>query len=317
MHEALLAPDWLRFGLEQRTRFEHLGNDYRAAASDDSTALVLRTLLAVEVSPTPIVAGIELIDARTYASNGTPLSTAYIDPLELLRAYAGVRHQNVFAPLDQLAITAGRMTLDVGSRRLVARNAFRNTINAFTGVDLQWSSAQEHGLRGFVVLPVNRLPSDPEGLEDHAIELDRETTDALLWGVLSAWPLPLAMQLEGYVLGLHERDHPDFPSANRRLLTPGARLLRPPASGELDFELEVMAQLGKSRASTQEMDTADLDHLALSTHASVGYVFDTAWSPGEFCRSWLTHERILVNLDQKVMIWDNLINGGSQSFGSV
>lgn len=278
--EAIGVPSWLRFGLEHRSRFEHLENDFRTAASGNSTALSLRTLLSAELKLSPVVVVAELQDSRAYATDVTPLSTTIVDPLEILQAHAGLRHKGAFLDGDSAALTLGRFTMDVGSRRLVARNEFRNTINAFTGIDLQWTSPGRHVLRGFAVLPVIRLPSDPAELANNPIELDHENTDALFWGLFfGSAPLLAGAQLESYVFGLHEGDNADAPSANRRLVTPGVRLWRAPAAGQLDFQVEAMLQLGTSRASTQATDTTDLAHRAFSGHVTGGYRFDVAWSP--------------------------------------
>lgn len=280
LYEAIGAPSWLRFGLEQRTRFEHLQDDFRASSTGNSTALSLRTLLSAELRFAPVVVGAELQDSRAYATEKTPLNTTIVDPVEILQAYAGLRHDGLFASGDSAALTLGRFTMDVGSRRLVARNEFRNTINSFTGIDLQWTSPGRHVLRGFAVLPVLRSPSDPAVLAGNPIELDRENTDALFWGVFfGSAPLAAGVQFESYVFGLHERDGTDAPSANRRVFTPGVRVFRAPAAGQFDFQVEAMLQLGTSRASTKPTDTTDLTHRAVSAHVTGGYRFDVAWSP--------------------------------------
>lgn len=277
--DALGAPGWLTLGLEHRVRFEHLENDFRAMDPGDPTALVMRTLVRAEVEHAWLVAKIELLDARAYASDDTPLNTTIVNPLDLLAGYAGIRLEGVVVDGDVLAVAMGRMTLDVGSRRLVARNEYRNTINAFTGVDVQWEDADERALRAFAVMPVQRLPTDAEALADNDLELDREITDALLWGAFGAMPLGADVRVEGYVFGLHERDADDAPSANRQLITPGFRVLRAPAVRRLDVQLEAMLQLGTARASTASSETEDLPVRAASLHVSTGYTLDGAWQP--------------------------------------
>jgi len=278
-HEALGLP-WLRFGLEHRSRFEHLENDFRTANPGNATGLFMRTLLSAELRLLPFVVGAELEDSRAWASDTTPFNTTLVNPLELLQGYAGLRGESVFAQGDAASLTAGRMTIDLGSRRLVARNEFRNTINAFTGLDLQWTSPAREFVRAFAVMPVVRLPSDPEELRDNSIEFDRENTDALFWAAFfQSRPLAAQITVEAYVLGLHERDSSIAPSSNRQLYTPGVRALRLLTPGEFDFQLEVMGQFGRSRASAAATDTADLDHLAFSLHASSGLRFDVPWAP--------------------------------------
>ncbi|MCA9577320.1 MAG: alginate export family protein, partial [Myxococcales bacterium] len=270
--EALHAPDWLWFGLDLRLRFEHLTHDFRAAAMGDARALSLRTLLALELRFEPLVVGVELQDSRAYATTETLLNTTVVDPLELLRAYAGLRFGDVLADGDRLTITAGRMTLDLGSRRLLARNDFRNTINAFTGVDLQWTRAQRDSARLFAVVPVRRRPSDAASLHANDAAIDHENLNAWLWGAFYATaPLRGQLRVESYALGLFESDSIAAPSSDRRLVTVGVRVLRPPAEGEVDGQLEVMAQLGRSRASAAATDTRDLRHRAGALHATLGY----------------------------------------------
>lgn len=269
--EALGAPGWLRFGLEHRARFEHLAHDFRARASGDSSALVFRTLLAVELDLRPIVFGAELQDSRAWASEDAVLNTTVVNPLEPLQVYLRLEGNDLLSVGDRVWAKVGRMTLDVGSRRLVARNEFRNTINAFTGLELGWEDASERLLRAFAVLPVVRFPNEVERLAGQEVEIDREYTDLFLLGAFHRTPaLAAGFRIEAYLFGLLEADSPVLASTNRRLLTPGVRLLRPPAPGELDLELEVMLQFGRSRASASPTDTRDLAHRALAAHVSVG-----------------------------------------------
>ncbi len=281
-YEALGAPVWLRFGLEQRTRFENLQNDFHDKATGHSRALALRTLLSAELRVAPLVVGAEVMDGRAYANDETPLNTTILDPLDVLQAYAGLRFEGLLAKGDSASVTVGRMTIDIGSRRAIARNEFRNTINTYTGVDARWACPRGHAVRAFAVVPVLRFPadSDTEGLEDNRIKLDRENWDALVTGIFfSSAPLAANLQLEAYVYGVHERDVSDAPSANRRIFTPGARLLRPPAAGQFDFQVEAMGQFGTSRASTKDTDTKDLRHRAAYVHVSGGRKFAAPWSP--------------------------------------
>ncbi|MFO0691988.1 MAG: alginate export family protein [Polyangiales bacterium] len=278
--EAVHSPSWLRFGAEERLRYEHLQNDFRAKTPGDWNAFVMRTLVTAELRFRWFALGGEFEDSRVYATDGTPLNTNLVDAVEPLQAYAGVRLTDVAQDGDQLSITAGRMTLDVGSRRLVARNDFRNTINAFTGLDAQWTTKSRHLVRTFAVMPVIRRPTSASELADNAIEVDLEDTPTWLFGAFYASPVLFAeTMVEAYVFGLDENDSARFQTANRHLVTPGFRLLRRPARGHVDYQLEAMGQFGHSHATTSATDTTNLLALAWAAHVQVGYRFEAAWSP--------------------------------------
>lgn len=278
--EALRAPTWLTFGLEHRARVEHLEHDYRATSAGSPTAVALRTLVSAELRFAPLVIGAELQDSRFYATPGAPLAPTMVNPLELLQASVGLRHEGLLLPGDAASLRLGRLTLDLGSRRLLARNDFRNTINAFTGADLRWTHPVGHHVRAFAVMPVARLPVGPEALAANRVEFDRENVDALVWGAFaSSAPLGFGLQLEAAVLGLQERDGAVAQSSNRRLVTPFVRVVRPSFAGQVDVQLELMGQLGASRASVEPADAVDLAHRAASVHASVGYRLDVPFRP--------------------------------------
>lgn len=280
------------FGLEHRARFEHLADDFRSTSTGDSTGLFLRTLLQAELRLSPVVIGAELQDSRGYVFEGTPVNTGTTNPLELLRAYVGLRLKDALSDGDTLSATLGRMTLDLqrvpmppspaerATRRLLARNEFRNTINGFNGLDVHWLSPDEHFVRFLAVFPVGRLPSEPEELLANDVVFDRENTHTVLWSAFySSPPVLSGAHVEAYVVGLHESDGPDAETTDRRLLTPGARFYRAPKPGQLDFQLEAMLQIGTSRATNKPEDTTDLDHLAFSGAAAVGYQIAHAWRP--------------------------------------
>lgn len=277
---AIGVPGWLSFGLEHRIRFEHLENDFRSAAKGDATALSLRTLLSAELKFNPLFVGAELCDARVYATRDTLLNNNIADALDLLQAYGGLRVKNLLVPKDAAELRAGRFSLDVGSRRLSARNDFRNTINGFTGIKLQWTSPAQHSLQAFAAFPVLRQPSKADELKHNPIDFNEDNTQSIFWGVFfGSGPLFSGVHLESYVFGLHEEDQPEAPSINRRLVTPGFRILRTPKAGALDFQMETMLQLGLSRASPAPDDQVDLTHRAGSIHFSAGYRLDWPWKP--------------------------------------
>jgi hypothetical protein len=145
-------------------------------------------------------------------------------------------------------------------------------------MDLRWTSREGALARAFVVVPVTRRPGDLASLEANELAIDREDTDALLWGLFYEMRPPSTdIRVEAYVIGFHERDgaRPP-PSLHRRLATLGGRVVRAPSPGRFDVQLEIMGQGGWSRATPEGLD---LQHRALSLHASSGRRFDAPWSP--------------------------------------
>ncbi len=273
------APAWLQFSVEHRARFEHLANDFRVTARGNSTALVLRTTARVEFDYAPVFVALEVLDARAYATSATPLNAGIVNPFDLLQAHLGVRRAGLVLDNDQFSLKLGRLTIDLGSRRLLARNAFRNTINTFTGIDVQYVSQAQHLFRVFSVLPVQRAPSEAAALATNQFQLDQDNTDQLLSGLfVASKPFLEQLRVEAYLLTLFERDAPNAASSNRRLFTPGFRVMRAPVVGAFDFQFEAMLQLGVSRATAQATDTRDLAHRAYSIHATVGFKPDTVFS---------------------------------------
>jgi hypothetical protein len=277
--DALGVPNWLRFALEHRSRFEYLRDDFRTAATGDGMAWVSRTLLTTELRTRPLSLNLELADSRAEATAATLLNNGVVDPLDVLQAYVQLRAGSWLGADHELTLTAGRFTRDLGARRLVARNDFRNTINSFTGVDLVWRRRGWPGLRAFATLPVRRLPDTPADLANHTLLRDRENGSALLSGLVIHADMPAELQAELYLLGLHEDDSAGVTTTNRRLWTPGLRLVRAPVVGRWDGQLELIGQFGKSRASTAAGDTTDLAHQAASLHLAAGWKFSAPWTP--------------------------------------
>ena len=205
------------------------------------------------------------------------MSGSVVNPLGLLQAYIELPVDNVFGDGSKSTLRGGRITMDVGSRRLVARNRFRNTINGFTGIDWQWQGQSKQRFRAFYTLPVQRLFSG--NALDNDPRFDKEHEEVRFWGVYySPAKLPWGDRAEFYLLGLNEEDVSGvLNTRDRDIYTPGMRVSRTPAHNQIDYQFESIFQFGESRSSTTS--TTDLDHFAHFQHVEVGYSFDTTWSP--------------------------------------
>lgn len=276
LRTALDLPEWADLGLEHRIRYETLDNQFRSGRPGSDQALALRTSLLGQLRTEPVGAVAELMDSRQYLSDsGSPIDNGQVDAVDLLQAHlrwdigplvTGGRHR----------LLVGRETIDLGNRRLVARNAYRNTINSFTGVDWLWTSDSGAMIRCFGLLPVRRLPEDADSLLDNQVVANSQDFGQQFHGVYATSPrLAGDARVEAYWLGLFEDTDPV--RRHRRLHTGGSRLFRNAQPGHWDYELEAALQRGSSRSSAGT--SVDLDHTAWLVQAGAGYTWDSTLRP--------------------------------------
>lgn len=267
-------PDGFKLSGSSRLRYEALDGQPRAGLPYNDEQLAVRTAIFAEYAKGPIRIGGELYDSRAWLHEPSDaLSSNEVNTLELVQAYVAA---DLDAPLgagSKLNLQAGRFTLNLGSRRLVAADDYRNTTNGYTGLRADLRTGEGITATGIYVLPQLRLPDDRSSLEDHTIQRDRESFNLQLWGGYIARPDVIggATGEIGY-FGLLERDWPGHPTRNRNLDTFSARLIREPKARELDFEVEGIFQSGELRTGTAAAAPKQ-DVRASFVHADAGYLF--------------------------------------------
>jgi len=263
-----------------RVRHETIDGQARAGFNSSDELINLRTRIAAEYDAGVLRFGGELYDSRAYhADAGTPLSTNEVNSLELVQAYVAADFDQPWGPGTKASVQAGRFTLNLGARRLVAADDFRNTTNGYTGIKLDGQWAGGVTATGIYVLPQIRRPDNFVSLSDNEVELDRETKALQLFGGLVTIPVsPDKAALQVSYFGLDERDQSDIATRDRDLDTFGLRYFREPAADTFDFDIEAFAQTGSVSASTVPA-AASLDVSAQYLHAEAGYRWTSAWKP--------------------------------------
>jgi hypothetical protein len=273
------VPHWLSITGSYRLRYENMENTFRVVGPAQDELLVSRLRLHLRANGERFYGGFELEDARAWLHQDlTPVATDDVNALEPLRIYFGYRS-------DELDIQVGRMTMNVGSRRFVARNVTRNTTNGFTGVSAVWKIPNSITLQAFFTMPVARLPDnlERERLRDNEFELDQEHWERIFWGLhTSNVRFGNGIDTEWYLLGIREEDRPSLPTRNRDFVTLGTRWRM--VTDVWSFEFETAFQYGKNRASILPSDVTDLDHRAWFTHVEYGRKFAGAWQPSVILR---------------------------------
>lgn len=268
-------PSWLKISGATRIRYEGISGQYRANPRLDFSdhVVVQRTTLRLDADLDLVRVTFEGIDSRIYgADRGSVLNPSNVNPVDILQAFVEFGLGTVLGGNHRLRV--GRETVNLGSRRFVSRNGFRNTINSFTGVDWLWRDKDSTAsTRAFFLLPVRRQPGELDRLVENDPELDHEDFDRRLIGLFHERAVAPRTRLEAYFLVLLEEG---ADTRRRKLFTPGFRLVRARKVGEFDWEADLAYQAGESRAAT---GGPDLDHFASFTHLSLGYTFDAPWTP--------------------------------------
>jgi hypothetical protein len=250
-------PERIVVSFQQRSRVEKQTHPFRVDELGATRVLAFRTRLQVDVRNVlgPIGAFVELQDSRS-SWNDQPfvVPARHVNHIDLKQVLLRLGSARMFGSSLSGGLQIGRFTLDLGHRRLSARNRMRNTTNAFDGAS-GWLTARDgSSLLAFVTRPVRLQP----------YELDRSEGSRLFWGAWATARRWRRVQVEFFALRLDESGET---VTRRRLMTLGGRLYKNQSPGELDYELESMWQAGKS---------VGLDHDAYFVHTEIGYAFRRA-----------------------------------------
>ena len=307
LHDVLHLPDWLSVGLEHRTRYENIAGAFKGSAGSTpqqrsqggDQIIAFQTALWIQAKFKKFRVATEFMDSRTTGQDTGdnnavpyPINNSSVDTLDFAQGYVALADQNFLRSGLGAEIKAGRQTFDLGSRRLVARPIYRNTVNNFTGIRTRVIDYDHWQLNAFVTVPVLRYPNynsvtPNQNLQNHQ-QWDHEDTNSwFTGGILEGSNLYKNVNAELYLYYLGEGDNSKTPTRNRRYFTPGARFYIKPSKGNVDFQAEGMGQFGTvNYAATSTYANTTQTHEAWSSHVELGYSFDLPWSP----RFFLEHD---------------------------
>lgn len=256
-----------------RLRYETLTGQPRVNLPPSDQQIALRTTLAVEYKAAPnFRIGAEIFDSRAWLGKpGSSVSANDVNTLEFVQGYVAVD----LAPSigTKVTLEAGRFVLNLGSRRLVAADDYRNTTNGYTGVRADLKTREGTSATLIYTLPQIRKPDDQASVLANRFGLDKESFDLRLWGGLVWRPKTVfGAMVEASYIRLQERDSPSRATRDRNLHTVAARLIREPKAGKADFEIEGAWQFGEV-SETARPDSRRLDVDAWFIHADAGYMF--------------------------------------------
>lgn len=266
---SVTAPGWT-FDARLRLRSEFLEDSFRLVAPAEDHLQLARLELGAHYQDANWLLDVELQDSRAWGfKTRSPVGTDDINVLEPINASVGRRLQ--LADDGSLTLRVGRMTIDYGSRRLLARNQFRNTSNAFQGLRAQW---QQGGRRTQLLytLPLQREPNalDPAALRERTFALDKAGSNERFWGLTHDFSVhDEQLELGAYAFANHLSDRPGRPVADRDLITVGARALH--QGPRYDLELEAAYQWGDSLPGVLAPAADMLSHRAWFAHAHLGF----------------------------------------------
>jgi len=262
---AMHLPDWVDLGIENRTRFESYDHPWRSTqksgGGQTDSQVVLRSRVRMGLGNGPFRLLFEGQDSRAYWNDnqGDFVNTTTVDEWDILQLFGSMTLENVGGSGLRTDLHFGRMTLDFGRRRYIARNDMRNTSNAFDGVHWQIGQGKTWRFRAFFVEPVIRNQG----------KLDEQNANTVFWGTYVESQRFPWFNVNVFYFGLNDQK-PQNNNLHRTYSTYGLRLFKSPAINEFDYEFEGAIQTGR---------LGNVDHFAYNPNAEVGYTFDLPWTP--------------------------------------
>lgn len=279
--QALLGnPDGLKIVGSTRVRYESIDGQARTGFEPSSQIVSLRTTLLVDYTTGPWHIGGELRDARAYNDGPlSPVTVNEVNAFEPVQAYIGGNFGEVLGKGTKTSFQAGRMTMTLGSGRLLSGLEFRNTTNGVTGLRTDFVGKTGGAITAFWLMPQIRLPSDKASILANKVQLDRESTASVLWGAYASSPKLIAdSKFDIGYFRFAEHDRPNLQTLDRNLHTIDLRFYRSPSPGKFDWEAEQVVQFGHISSSLAP-GAPTRKVVASFTHLGVGQTFGGSWAP--------------------------------------
>ena len=253
-----------------RVRYESLNNPIfptsSTAREQSNQRLSTRFIVNSTVSYQNLAATIEIRDSRVFLDENDPTLTANqvntLEPTQFFITYKPERESGLY---EVSAIKVGRMELDYGSRRLLAKTAYRNATNSYDGIVVE-ARVADWQVHGVYVLPVSRFPTDSESLDGNERAFDKSFSERKFFGVYAA-SKDNNVKLQSY--WLKEDDSEVLATKNRDLYTLSVDYTQPFKNG-LITNIEVVGQTGTSYQTASANDTDEKDVRAYMLFGYVG-----------------------------------------------
>jgi len=259
---AVNTPQWLDIGLTSRLRWEGFDNPFQADQEKNTKQWATRSRFRASARWKNFRALLEFQGSTSGEDNASDVvGVSTFSAGNVQQFFVAHTLPNVLGTGFRNDLHLGRINLDIGSRRLVARSRFGNTSQAFDGI--HWNLVNEGQWRFRAFFSQVTLNTDAK----NRIGLFTNS-DSLFWGLSYETHQLSWSKIHLYYFGLDE-DAEGERSA-RTHSTFGLRFYQPSAVGYYDYDGESVWQVGT-------LD--DKDHFAHFQHLSVGYTFRLPWTP--------------------------------------
>lgn len=259
-----LFPGWMTLGGSIRNRLEYLDGQFRRGLAQFDRQWPIRTrfLFSIHDRFDPIRFTFEYQDARAYLTRANSnVGTSHVDENEIQQVHLDWYSADWMGSGLVSDLQFGRVNMDLGLGRWIARNNFRNSTSAYDGI--YWKLGDNPaGLMSnfFAVYPSDIYPKSLNPFFHH-----NENFMSGAYVLLPRFRGARAHRLE--LNGIHHR-HRTGPYQNFDML--GLRLFKEELVGAWFYDLELQYQFGRIAA---DVDSARFYHF------DYGYSFNSRWRP--------------------------------------
>lgn len=255
------------FSGSYRVRYEALNNPIFPTSAESreqsnqriSTRIIFKTTLNYN----NVSATLDIRDSRAFLDENDPtLGSNQVNTLEPVQLFVSYKPESIEGIN---AIKFGRMELDYGSRRLLAKAIYRNATNSYDGLVVE-GEFNDWLVNGVYLLPVSRFPNDRDSIDANSRGIDKSFSERKFFGFYAQSPSKNT-RIQSY--WLKEKDSADLATRNRDLYTLSLDYTKPLGQG-WKVNAEIIGQIGSAHESASPNDVDEKDVRAYMLFGYVG-----------------------------------------------